>query len=170
MGQLRTSRVSCSLTVVACATALVACGSSHNASGTTDLRAQSQAIAFANCMRAHGVPNFPDPGGGGGGVNLTGTGINPRSPAFTGARQACAKLTPGAAGGVQATESQFIAALAFAKCMRAHGLPDFPDPTHSDSPPGPILIVGSGLFFRVSQSFDPNAPQVKRALAACGGR
>jgi hypothetical protein len=120
-------------------------------------------------MRAHGVPNFPDPSGGGGGVNLAGTGIDPQSPAFKSGRRACEALSPGGARGIEATESQFLAAVKFAKCMRTHGFPDFPDPTRFDAPPGPILIVGNGLFFRVSPSFDPNAPVVNRAVAACGG-
>jgi hypothetical protein len=119
-------------------------------------------------MRAHGVPSFPDPSGGGGGVNLAGTGINPESPAFKSARLACAKLAPGAAGGVRATGSQFLAAVTIAKCMRTEGFPDFPDPTRVDSPPDPILIVGPGLFFRVSAVFNPNAPQPERAVTACG--
>jgi hypothetical protein len=119
-------------------------------------------------MRAHGAPSFPDPTGGGGGLNLAGTGINPQSPAFGAARVACAKLAPGAAGGVRATERQFLAALTFARCMRTKGFSDFPDPTRVDAPPGPILIVGPGLFFRVSALFNPNAPQAARAVAACG--
>ena len=118
-------------------------------------------------MRAHGVPSFPDPKGGGGGNNLAGTGINPQSPAFKSARLACAKLAPAATGRVRATEPQFLAALMFAKCMRNEGFPDFPDPTHVDAPPGPILIVGPGLFFRVTAVFNPNTPQVQRAFGAC---
>jgi hypothetical protein len=122
-------------------------------------------------MRAHGVPSFPDPSGGGGGINLPGTGINPQSPAFKSARRACARLAPGGApGGVRATESQFLAALRFAKCMRVNRFPSFPDPTRVDSPPGPILIIGNGLFFRVSANFDPNTPAIHRAVAACGQR
>jgi hypothetical protein len=157
------------LVAVASAIAVAACGSSATP-GRSAPRGASQAIKLADCMRAHGVPNFPDPSGGGGGVNLAGTGINPQSPAFESARVACARSAPGAAGRVRATESQFLAALRFAKCMRKHGFPGFPDPTRVDSPPGPILIVGSGLFFRVSPSFDPNTPEVKRAVAACGQR
>lgn len=119
-------------------------------------------------MRAHGVPSFPDPSGGGGGINLDGTGIDPQSPAFKAARQACARLAPGGlARGASATESQFLAAVKFAKCMRVHGYSDFPDPTRSDSPPGPIFIAGNGMFFRVSASFDPTATAARRALAAC---
>jgi hypothetical protein len=159
------------LAAVSCAVAMAACGSSRGASGTTGSGSHSQGIKFADCMRANGVPSFPDPGGGGGGTNLAGTGINPLSPAFKAARTACARLAPGGApGGVRATESQFLAALKFAQCMRTNGFSSFPDPTRVDAPPGPILIIGSGLFFRVSPNFDPTTPAVKRAVAACGQR
>ena len=165
MRELRKRNVWRGLAAVGCAVALATCGSSHKPSSTT----HSQALAFANCMRAHGVPSFPDPKAGGGGFDL-GEGINPQSPAFKSARLACAKLAPGRGGGVQATESQFLAALRFAMCMRARGFPDFPDPTRADSPPGPILVVGPGLFFRVTPSFDPNTPAVNRAVAVCARR
>ncbi len=93
-------------------------------------------------MRAHGVTNFPDQTGGG--INLAGTGINPKSPAFGSARQACARFTPGAIRPPQATEAEFRAAIKFAKCMRTQGFPSFPDPTRTDGPPAPVLIVASG--------------------------
>ena len=166
MRELRKRNVWRGLAAVGCAVALAACGSSHKPSSTTRSGTHSQPLAFANCMRAHGVPSFPDPTAGGGGFDL-GQGINPQSPAFKSARLACAKLAPGRGGGVQATESQFLAALRFAMCMRARGFPDFPDPTRADSPPGPILVVGPGLFFRVSAVFNPNTPHVEEAFAAC---
>jgi hypothetical protein len=158
------------LAAVSCVVAVAACGSSHTPGTTTGARSESPALKFADCMRAHGVPSFPDPGGGGGGINFAGTGINPQSPAFKSARRACARLAPEGAGGVRATETQFLAALGFAKCMRVNGFPSFPDPTRVDSPPGPILIIANGLFFRVSPNFDPNTPAVHRAIAACGQR
>jgi len=49
------------------------------------------ALANAECMRRHGVPNFPDPtfpAGGGVAINL-GPGVNPQSPAFKQAAAAC---------------------------------------------------------------------------------
>jgi hypothetical protein len=159
------------LAAVGCVVAVAACGSSHMTSAATGTLPDSQALKFADCIRAHGVPSFPDPSGGSGGVNLSGAGINPQSPAFKSARKACAPLAPGGApGGARATESQFLAALKFAKCMRVNGFPSFPDPTRNDSPPGPILIIGTGLFFRVSANFDPNTRAVHRAVAACGQR
>ena len=91
-------------------------------------------------------------------------GVQDRTPGH-----ARSSLPEDAGGGVQATESRFLAALRFAKCMRGRGFPHFPDPTRFDSPPGPILILGHNLFFRVSPSFDPTSPPVKGAVAACGG-
>ena len=170
MRELGRRKIPGGLVVFGCAVMLAACGWSHKPSGASELGVHSEGLAFANCMRGHGVPSFPDPSGGGGGTNLGGTGINPLSPAFKSARQKCAKLAPGGPGGVQATERQFLAALRFAKCMREHGFAAFPDPTRSDTPPGPILIIGQGLFFRVSPGFDPTTPIVKRAVAACGVR
>lgn len=158
-----------SLAALNCAVALAACGSSHKPSGKTGSETHSPALEFATCMRAHGVPSFPDPTAGGGGFDLD-PGINPQSPAFTAARRACAQLAPGGAGGAQATASQFLAALKFARCMRVNGFPSFPDPTRVDAPPGPILIIGNGLFFHVSASYDPDTPAVHRAVAACGQR
>jgi hypothetical protein len=169
MGQLRKRRVWGGL-AVGCAVSLAACGSSHHSSNTTRSASNSKALEFASCMRAHGVPSFPDPSGGGSGFNFAGNAINPQSPAFKSARQTCGQLAPGRAGGVEATQSEFLAALRFAKCMRTHGFSDFPDPTRFDSPPGPILIIGAGLFFRVSPGFNANAPAVKQAVSACGGR
>jgi len=155
---------------VGCVVALAACGSSHKPSTNAAAGSSSRALAFANCMRSHGVPSFPDPAGGGSGIQLGGTGVNPQSPAFKSARKACGGLAPGRPGGPPATQSQFLAALKFSRCLRTHGEPDFPDPTRFDGPPGPILIIGPGLYFRVSTSFNPDAPAVHQAIAACGGR
>jgi hypothetical protein len=63
-----------------------------------------QLLANAQCMRTHGVPNFPDPTFQGGGVSVQfgpGTGINPQSPAFQNAANHCrgAFGGPGPKGG-----------------------------------------------------------------------
>jgi acyl-CoA synthetase (NDP forming) len=58
----------------------------------------AQELQFAQCMRSHGVPNFPDPstgtGTGTGAVhlNLGGTGIDMSSPTFQATAQACGGL------------------------------------------------------------------------------
>jgi len=147
-----------------CAIALAACGSSHGPSSTTGSGTSSPAIEFADCMRAHGVPSFPDPNGGGGPTSVADTG----TPAFKSASRACARLAPGGSRGVRSTESQFLAALRFAKCVRTHGVPGMPDPTRGSGPVPAGLGLGHGLYFPVSPSFDPNAPAVLRAAATCG--
>jgi hypothetical protein len=64
-------------------------------------QAQQNALKFSQCMRSHGVPNFPDPdfsnSGGGIGIKISAgngpsSGLDPNSPAFQAAQSACAKL------------------------------------------------------------------------------
>jgi hypothetical protein len=106
-------------------------------------------------MRSHGVPNFPDPKNGGG-LSLVGTGVNRNSPAFKSASQACQSLMPGLAGvGPSGQKSDMSRAqgLALAKCMRAHGVPNFPDPDASGAiPPNSVNL---------------NSPAIKAAFQAC---
>jgi hypothetical protein len=70
--------------------------------GKPDPQAQAaflkQALRFSQCMRSHGVPNFPDPKASGNGIGLTigkGSGVDPNSPKFKAAQQACQSLLPG---------------------------------------------------------------------------
>jgi hypothetical protein len=63
---------------------------------------QQQALKFAQCMRSHGVPNFPDPDSQGhikitSGVGPGGqkTGVDPNTPQFKAAQQTCQKVVPG---------------------------------------------------------------------------
>jgi hypothetical protein len=115
-------------------------------------------LQYAECMRSHGVPNFPDPSPQGG-IHITpSSGVNPQSPVFQSAQQACAKLGPGGPGG-GISSGQRSAALAFSRCMRAHGVPDFPDPTFQK---------GGGIFLRVGPGANPQSPAFQRAQTACG--
>jgi hypothetical protein len=75
----------------------------HLGGGTPSPASQAQALAsllkFSGCMRSHGVQNFPDPTTSpGGGVGLSvrsGSGLDPNSPIFQHAQQACQSLMPG---------------------------------------------------------------------------
>ncbi len=75
-------------------------------SGAQLARIKQGALKMAECMRTHGVPNFPDPqvttgpGGRGIGVRIGGTssgggGLNPNSPAFQRAQKSCGGLLGG---------------------------------------------------------------------------
>jgi hypothetical protein len=53
---------------------------------------RNKMLAFSQCMRTHGITNFPDPTFQGGGrirLALKGNGLNPNSPAFQRAQKAC---------------------------------------------------------------------------------
>lgn len=69
--------------------------------GTVDPQLQQKALAFSQCMRDHGVTDFPDPQFNGNGVILGGGGqvkIDPNSPTFQAAQKACQSLLPGSGG------------------------------------------------------------------------
>jgi len=54
------------------------------------------AVKYAQCMRANGVPNFPDPREDNGRVEmLIGSVVNPGSAQVQKAMQACRSLLPG---------------------------------------------------------------------------
>jgi hypothetical protein len=97
-----------------------------------------KAVKFAECMRHNGVSAFPDPPASG---NLTidaianGSSLDTNSPAFTQALAACKNLEPAGFTGSKRSSQQQDAALKFAQCIRANGVPDFPDPL----PNGPLV-------------------------------
>ncbi|MEV7394115.1 MULTISPECIES: hypothetical protein [unclassified Streptomyces] len=132
--------------------------SSSSSSGTG-----SAGVAYAKCMREHGVPNFPDPEqDAGGGVKLVvPEGVDPNSPTFTSAQSACQDLLyqgdTGDGAGSRAFDATKVAA--WAKCIREHGLPNFPDPVVD----GNTIVIdadAAGLSGR-------DDPKFSKATQAC---
>jgi hypothetical protein len=183
------------LTAAAIAASLViaACGSgspttSHSGDRPTQGQIQTQLhhdlVGFAGCMRSHGVSGFPDPTSPRSDKEfLLGQipGINTQSPAFESAHTACKHLLPGGGSSSEGATAQTMAQLLPTyRCMRAHGLTDFPDPT--SSPPANqaayLAIIGFGgphsapgsppvAYLAVPNSIDPNSPVAEHAAAAC---
>jgi hypothetical protein len=126
--------------VIAVAALIGACGSSAPGAGGGNETAANhqQAVKFAECMRANGVGEFPDPDASGAltldGV-VNGSSLNPSTPAWQRAIGACKGLEPAGFTGRKRTAQAQEAALKFAQCMRESGVPDFPDPT----PNGPLI-------------------------------
>jgi hypothetical protein len=156
------------------AASLAGCGSSGGPTGATTAGpagrpSYAQAVKFSQCMRAAGVSNFPDPSPGGGLEIREGSGVNPGAPAFQAAQKKCGKLLPGGKmGPSKPTKAQFQRALAFAKCVRAHGLRTFPDPL-STPPTGRGLAIDlQGMIFVPGSGFDPRSPAFRRAASQCG--
>jgi hypothetical protein len=130
--------------------ALMAAGCSGSPSPTTaggspsagDPSSSPSQVFYSDCMRSHGVPRYPDPSDGQlpkGGAQAFGVS----SSVFSAAQSACHHLLPNA-GSFQVQASQCMLAgdcppavvqqmLAidrkFARCMRSHGVPNWPDPT-----------------------------------------
>ena len=144
------------LAAATCALALAACGSSGKSSRTG--ASVNPQLAFAECMRSHGVANFPDPSAGGG-INIP--DALTQSPAFQSAAQTCrSKLRPGGGphGGIP--ESTRLSLLHHAQCMRAHGVPNYPDPN----------LPSHGPYdFGPPRGINTDAPAFQRAASACGG-
>lgn len=114
------------------------CGSNspRSGGGSSAQGAASGPYAYAACIRSHGVGSFPDPQ-----VTTRAGSVSARqmipsavasSPAFKKAQRACARLQPGPNGPTSEHHgpSKTIL-LAFARCLRAHGITRFPDPTAS---------------------------------------
>ncbi len=115
------------------------------------------AVAYASCMRSHGVPGYPDPGGNGQLQKASAQQLGVSGPQFQLAEHACQPLYPASSGSLQqlvqecettgncpqAVVQQALTAMRpFAQCMRIHGVPNFPDPT-VDSQGRPFFNVSA---------------------------
>lgn len=125
--------------------------------------ASGNAVAFAQCMRAHGVPSYPDPSSVAGHVDSSQLGVS--DTVYETAKTTCNRLYPQPhSAGLTTAQQQKLEAqlLNFAKCMRSHGLPSFPDPN-----PASTIWGSSGQVFTVPSGIDPNSPQFTFAENAC---
>jgi hypothetical protein len=126
--------------------------SSSSAAAVDD---QQAALEFAKCMREHGLAWFPDPQPGGRLNIKSPKGADPAK--MQAAQEACKKFIPNGGAPSKMSPEELAEAREMAKCMRAHGLPDFPDP----EPDGGLRIdsrkLGSG----------PGDPTFDKAQEAC---
>jgi hypothetical protein len=160
------------LAALVCAAAIAACGASSQAQTTAGSSSVGAGIKFADCMRAHGVPNFPDPGSGGGIHIQVGSGVNPLSPSFKAAQTSCTKLLPGGGPGSHHPTAQQIAQTRqVSVCMRQHGVSGFPDPTLNppSSPAGySALLDRGGVVLAIPDTINVQSPVFEQAATACG--
>ena len=124
----------------------------------------AQALAYARCMRSHGVPTFPDPNSTGETPKTQVTSASQANPSrFDSAATACRQLAP--SGGNGQTQAQIAQDWnefrAFARGMRSHGVENWPDPSSrsvTDRRPT-FNIAAAGL--------DVNAPQLRANAQQC---
>jgi len=165
-GRKRLRRPVLAAAALACIAILTAaCGSggstsSATAAGSPGGSGKASALAYSQCMRAHGITKFPDPNSQGG-IGISGgpgSGIDPNSSQFKAADQACRKLLPGANLSPAQQAANEARALRYSQCMRAHGIPDFPDPNGQG---------GIAIKAQAGSDLDPNNPRFKAADSAC---
>jgi hypothetical protein len=111
------------------------------------------AAVFNACLRTHGVPNMPDPTPGKG--SPLPAGVDPSSQQFQKAVRECVQLVPADAP-PDMVAHPVGPLLAFARCMRAHGVRRFPDPDDQ------------GHFHQSAlQRVENDSPIFRRALTTC---
>jgi hypothetical protein len=116
-------------------------------------------------MRAHGVSDFPDPqvttSPGQTSIRIAMRAVGKGSPQFKTAQQACQHLMPGPQNESPAQrQARAQALLAFARCLRSHGISNFPDP-NSQGQLTIEMINAAGV--------DLHAPGLMTAGKACVG-
>lgn len=127
---------------------------------TTNAAAPTQAngvVAFSRCVRAHGVPAYPDPGS---------NELIPKEPpqqlgvspsVLEAAQKACIHLVPNGGKPTPTQVAQYRSAmLSYARCVRTHGVPNMPDPDSRGH-----LDIGPGT------GVDVNSPKFEAAYQAC---
>jgi hypothetical protein len=163
------------LAAVAAALALGACGGSGNDNGSggsgqnREDKAFQGALKFAKCMREHGI-DMPDPQRvGSGGIKQTLNGRPGSEAKMKVAQDACQKYMQ-IGGGKAPSAAQMAkvkdATLAYAKCMRQHGV-DMPDPKFSSSGGGSTFQLGGPGKSGGSTGPNPDSPTFKAADKAC---
>lgn len=170
MTPLAARAASAAIAAVGLALLAAACGGSSSSTGSGGSAnaagpANSQVgIDYAGCMRSHGVPGYPDPSSG----NELPSGLPKVSPEQLGvssaqyqaAQNACAHLLPNGGQLTQSQSQQDLNAMRrFARCMRAHGVPTWPDPTDGSAGWGFDLVNVHG--------FDPNSQQIEQKMDVC---
>ncbi len=144
------------LLAAACSGSQSSTGSSPGAGGSAN---SPSAVAYSACVRSQGVPNFPDPDSSGQLPKGDAQQFGVSTSQYQAAQQACRHLLP-TGGSLKQREDQCMqnsdcppalvqqmltADRKLARCMRSHGVPNFPDPT-TDSRGQPFFnITNAGI-------------------------
>jgi hypothetical protein len=123
--------------------------------GSTSATGATSLLAFAHCMRSHGVPSFADPSSSGQLSKQSPQQLGVSSSRFQSAQGACRHLLPTES----AAQQQRLAANAvrFSRCMRSHGVTNFPDPAGN----------GGRIPDPASVGIDQGSPRFQTANQAC---
>ena len=112
----------------ATATATASSTRTTSSGANKKLTARDKAVKFAECIRAHGVSDFPDPNE----KNQFEYGVSVTPAVWKKATTACKHLQPPGTLSAKRTPKQQSASLRFAECIRDNGVKDFPDPVNGE--------------------------------------
>jgi len=164
----RQPRAAAVITVMAVALlTTVACGgspSSAGSGGSPDAGGAANspsAVGYASCMRSHGVPAYPDPDSSGQLPKITsGQQVGVSDSRLSAAQGACQDLWPYQPPTQAQQRQQLTEDVAFAQCMRSHGVPNFPDPTNSSGQVEFVISISR-------DGFNPDSPQILAKAREC---
>ena len=146
--------------VTAIAGLAVACGGNGNSPALSGTANYQKALAYAQCMRAHGEPSYPDPTSNGGFI-IDGRKDHLNGQLMQSANKTCQHLLPKTPPMTAAQQRRVTAeALKYVACMRTHGIPDMPDP----------VVNAQGVEFRIGTGTSKGGPvsaMVQNAMHAC---
>lgn len=156
------------LLVTACSARPSSAGHHAAAAGA----ATSSAVGFSRCMRSRGVPSYPDPTSTGALPKTSPRQLGVSSSQFQAAQAACQHLLPDTGSSQQTQQCMLTgncpqalvqqiltAERKFARCMRAHGVPNWPDPS-IDSEGRPVFLVSRA-------GVDAHAPPIRAKSDVC---
>jgi hypothetical protein len=151
--------VACSLLAAGCGGSLPGVANVATSTINSTATAQNEALAFARCMRSHGIPGWPDPLSNGGfdksqlrqlGVSVSRVHALEEGP--------CNHLLNGAPSqSYTITLADRADYLHAAACMRSHGVSGFPDPT----------FKSNGVQTNIPASINQDSAQFKSAAETC---
>ena len=122
----------------------------------------AQALAYAQCLRANGIPDWPDPDSRGVfDKSLVKRAAPNRTPQLDAAFNACENLLPTSMRGPTPAEVQqaWTDARSFLQCMRGLGVANAPDPASDDQGMPVFNLAGTGI--------DPRSPQILAKAQQC---
>ena len=157
-----TRRLQPLVALAAVAVISVGCGSDApsesvpKAAGSKTPTARDKAVKFAECIRQHGVSDFPDPNA----KNDFEYGVSVSVEVWKKATSACKKLQPPGTLSAKRTPKQQSSGLRFARCIRENGVKDFPDPVNGE----PLVNT-----YKIPSSNRPGGMDVlNAAMKKCG--
>jgi hypothetical protein len=161
MGRLCGGRAAVGVAVVLVVVLLAGCSAAGGSGAATTTTGGQQAAAavlreFVQCARANGMPNLPDLRlDGNGQVSVPEGTPDPPKSVERACRSIWERLPASASGDQERPPADIQALVGYARCMREHGIADFPDPQADGRFPLPASLRAG------------KTPQFVRAMQAC---